>query len=222
MGRAVAEHEMNAAIDLLLTRREIVQEMRGQRTLALAGTTDAPAISPGDANLSEAELMQHLGNWLRERFTADLEGHRAEVVDTSIRGRPTGQWTRPDFTVAAVRSWRFTNVRAVELHGFELKAHNRLNISAVHEAYAHMRQVNFAYAVGFALGDEGGRAVRDECNRLGVGLVEFTVPDDLQTWTVRIEARRSEARAEAVELFITKRLTSDVQRRLEGWVHAPE
>lgn len=135
---------------------------------------------------------------------------------TNAQGAPgAGRWSRPDFTLAAIRRFKYDPRRYLDVYSFELKNRRGTNVVAVHEALAHSRFSHFAYLVcpRAELGEAEANIVRQACTDHGIGLITFRLSvteDEKPNLTdFRFEAspqRRSPDPAD-VDLHLEGRLT---------------
>lgn len=154
--------------------------------------------------LAARELVERQGSsiWLSEPDRPELElydGLEAKLIAPSILdalgvqgrefifqktasggGRGDGPLTRPDFTLAAIQSWRFDPRRTLEVFSFEVKNRAGTMIQAVYEAVAHGRLVHYPYLVcpRSALSPQMNQAIRTACVRESVGLIVFDIVAD--------------------------------------------
>jgi hypothetical protein len=240
LGRALSQADLQAAITELEAEKAIKQiEGSGETRLAIRGAKPLPpppdaaenetAAPPRDPReIPEDALMSPVEAWIRHihapGYSLKDEGKPTFVVsDTSRGGTATGLWTRPDITVASVRRYRYTNLRRIELTGYELKKAGGASITAVHEALAHKRWVHSAYLFVFTptgpLAPEIRIAdIKAECARHGVGLITFANPNDQGTFEVHLQAQADDVDPARVDEFISDRMQdseADIRRLLE-------
>ena len=134
-----------------------------------------------------------------------------------------GRLTRPDFTLAAVRRWRFDPVTTLDVYSFEVKNRAGSSVAAVYEALAHGRFVNYPYLVcPRSLFDESlNRALKSTCEREGVGLflfdIEVTQPRDYSVTNVSLHVRAERGAPDPFETekFLDNRLNEPNKVRLQ-------
>lgn len=169
-----------------------------------------PAALP---SLSEKQLMPSLQRYLELRFWRRLQlsdDAYWTVIDTSMGGVRNGQWRRGDFTGVAVAPRAVLRGTDVELHTFELKAESSGNIDATHEAHAQTRGSHYGYLV-WHLPDPAKHQrrldlIESECQRLGIGLIVFSDPQDLDTWERKVLASRQPTHDKEIDEFLKTRL----------------
>ena len=132
------------------------------------------------------------------------------MIDTSTGGAQNGQWRRGDFTGVAIAPRAVLSGSDVEIYTFELKAAEAGNVAAVHEAHAQTRGSHYGYLV-WHVPDRGEvherlDAVERECQRLGVGLIVFSDPQDLDSWERRMPAARQVTDDGEIDEFLKTRL----------------
>ena len=232
--RTVSPEGLQGAIDALRARGLIsylpgaadkVTLVAGDLVTPAEGQPLAPSAPTGEPP-PEARLMPALGEWIRSRFMADLgEQARSIVRDTSRGGPPRGPWSRPDYAVASVRAYAYSTLREVDLYGFELKRAGAATVIGVHEALAHTRWVHFSYLVLHAPDREGSSSdfeiIFGECARHGVGMIKFSDPDALDSWSIALEPERRAVDQLSVDEFINERFDETERSQLKRWLVNP-
>ncbi len=104
-----------------------------------------------------------------------IDGTFVMQKTTSVGAAGAGRWSRPDFTMAAVRRFRFDPHRYLDVFSFELKNRSGTNLVAVHEALAHSRLANYSYLVcpRSKLEPAETNVIRQACTDHAIGLVTF-------------------------------------------------
>lgn len=140
------------------------------------------------------------------RFLASLGIEPGTYVfqNTSAGGKQgNGPLTRPDFTLATVKSARFE--RHTEVTTFEVKNRSGANVRSVYEVVAHGRISHFPFLACPRSKLEAAKidGIRKASQEQGIGLILFDIVEDgdgdFNTQNVRIEAtptRRSPDMAE--------------------------
>lgn len=166
-----------------------------------------------DRPLLEIQLMPSLQRYLEMRFWRRLQlpdDAYWSVIDTSTGGAQNGQWRRCDFTGVAIAPRAVLRGSDVELYSFELKAAGAANVAAVHEASAQTRGTHYGYLVCHVDDPLAERlrldAIEDECHRLGVGLITFADPQDLDSWAHKMPAAKQPTDDSKVDEFLRTRL----------------
>ena len=181
-------------------------------------------------DIPERALMNFLKDWIAKDhayrlFPASSRQGRAKVIDTSAGGGKVGLWSRPDFTLAALQTGKFSNIRQIELAGYELKRAGAADLTSVHEALAHRRWVNRAYLVIYAppgFDDDGMVAdLKTECGRYGLGFVTFSRLQDNSSFIEHLPASRASIPPQLTEEFIESRM-ADVSDELRKWIEEKE
>lgn len=173
----------------------------------------------------ELQLYPSLGRQLSaRRFLASLDVQPETCIfqNTSAGGRRGhGPLTRPDFTLATVKSGRFE--RHTEVTTFEVKNRAGANVKSVYEVVAHGRISHFPFLACPRSKLEAAKvdSIRRASENEGIGLILFDIVEDgegdFTTRNLRVEvmpARRSPDRAE-LEKHLGDRLTPANCRRLE-------
>jgi hypothetical protein len=109
--------------------------------------------------------------------------------------RDRGNWTRPDITLFAVRTYPYLPGRFTELITFEIKKLNTFSINGVfetaaHSAYAHRSYLMIHYKNYDPKKDNPRELERviSEAERMNIGLIVFDEPDDVFTWVTLVKA----------------------------------
>jgi hypothetical protein len=235
--RPIADLEFASAVDALLAQGRLRRVRGGPGGQLVLDQTDpataeqepvAGVQEPGDWSL-ERNLMPAIERYLRLRYVPLESGLPPTAVtwvrDTSTGGpHGAGPWSRPDFTLAAVAAHRFVQPRSLELYGFELKPEARCDVRAVHEAFAHSRFVHYAYLAWHLPAQSLRRSVlgtvREYCTELGVGLIVFEQPDQVDTYSILVDPARKNPAPEAIDAFMMNRFSEEdcaaIERAVRG------
>ncbi len=175
------------------------------------------------------KLERQLGS---DDFLSKYLGVKTEtlVLQNTSKGGALGdgRLTRPDFTLAAVRRWRFDPAATLEVYSFEVKNRAGSSVAAVYEALAHGRYVNYPYLVcpRSRFDESLNRALENTCEREGVGLVLFdiqvTQPKEYSVTNVslQVQAEHHAPAPSETEKFLDRRLDEVNQLRLEQLANA--
>ncbi|NWG53879.1 MAG: hypothetical protein HXY28_09185 [Hydrogenophilaceae bacterium] len=230
--RSISVDEWRSAIESLQARGLVTVSAGAGDRVALAGAHGLsahgaePASSPVDEGPPntfplEGQLMPALGVWLESRFIPSLGDHAQAVSqNTAYRGPRRGAWSQPDYTIASVRRYKYSNIREVDLFGFELKRAGAVTVVAVHEALAHTRWVHHSSLV-FHLPDPGMSdldTIKHECARHGIGLIVFEKPDALDTWKMHTEPEKRSVDPLSVDRFVDERFEEESKAKLRQWL----
>lgn len=143
-------------------------------------------------------------------------GHTHDVAAPS-----GGTWTRPDLAAVGISRGRFAATVEVRLFSFEVKTADGCRLQSVHEALAHTRFVNYSYLVWnrpacICDDEENYQAILSNCAAYGVGLITIHNPNDLNTFQIRLCARRKKVAADLIDEFILTRFSPAEQARIDG------
>jgi hypothetical protein len=235
VGQEIRQQDFEAAVTALAGAGKVNRRSSGggldHLTLPVAPPPRKEARPTGEppprsGHPLESQLMGALGDWLDKRFRHSLGANiQAIVQDTAHAGPRTGVWSRPDFTVAAVRRFTYSTVRDVELHGFELKRADAGSVIGVHEALAHTRWVHYSYLVwhtpDLSSAQNDFDVIRSECSRHGIGLVTFADPPGLSTWNIVLEAEKASPDPLLVDAYIGDRFVTEQSQKLRAWLFEP-
>lgn len=179
-------------------------------------------------DIPERSLMPFLRSWIeqdhcRRLFPVSSQNGKIKVVDTSAGGGRVGLWSRPDFTLAALQTGKYSNIRQIELAGYELKKAGAADLTSVHETLAHKRWVHRAFLILYAPpGFDDADTIIDlklECGRYGLGLITFSRLNDNSSFVEHVPAERESIPPQLTEEFIESRMINDAAE-LRQWVEA--
>lgn len=145
------------------------------------------------------------------------------LQDTSAIAGSEGRYSRPDITLAAVRTWKYDPKSTLEVYSFEVKNRKGSNVPAVYEALAHARFVNHPYLVipRTKLDNENAERIRKTCEREGVGLICFDLRAasidpgfDITDLSLEVEAERRPTNPRIIEDFLDARLETSAKTKL--------
>lgn len=147
------------------------------------------------------------------------------IAITATNTQLEGRFARPDLTLAFVRRWTFDPQATLEVVSFEVKRRATANVTSAYEALGHSRFVNHSYLVCPSWRREPARnlELRDICQRLGVGLIQFAViqsaPSQLSLGQLHMvcPARRQATDPAVVETFLETALDAGEKRSLSEW-----
>jgi hypothetical protein len=145
------------------------------------------------------------------------------LQNTTMSGAAgSGRWSRPDFTLATVRRFRYDPRRYLDVFSFELKNRNGATLVAVHEALAHSRLSHYSYLVcpRSTLRPADTNVIRQACADHAIGLITFEL-DASDEGSARLTSfrfdvmpqRRSPDPAE-IDANLDARLSLENQQRL--------
>lgn len=175
----------------------------------------------------EEDLYRPVHDFLEQRFQDRLRPTYGDLrhlsaITARAGGNETGLWSKPDLCMVAVwrhkysLSWRF------DVHGFEVKPAARCDLTAVHEALNHTSLVHFSHLTWHKPDwndrDPKCSGIRDRCERHGIGLITFAEEKNVDTFTVRVQARRHSPSGDAIDEFLETRLAPDDRAKLLTWV----
>ncbi len=165
VGQVLDRPAFSESINALL-RRKMVQR-------------DATSVWRIEADFEERLLEPGAGEFLQSQVCLDsLRVAPTEFVfekTTAAGAAGAGRWSRPDFTLAAIRRFKYDPRRYLDVYSFELKNRRGANVVAVHEALAHARFSHFAYLVcpRSNLSQAQTNIIRQACTDHAIGLVTF-------------------------------------------------
>lgn len=177
---------------------------------------DAPerCFYPGlEVKLTASEFLRKL----------DIESRATVFHETASGGAiGTGQFSRPDFTLATVRRFRFDPIKHLDVVTFEVKNRAGTSLLAVHEALAHSRFAHYSFVVipRSNLLPKSVEGMRDSCAEHGLGLITFSIQSiepsvKLGDLNLELAPVRKSPDPMRVERFLENRLPPHKQAALE-------
>lgn len=147
----------------------------------------------------------------------------SEITASQGRRSTGGKWTRPDFTLIAVRTYSFTPGKSLEVITFEVKPDLNTALEGVFESLAHSVFAHRSYLAvdtsEFGEKEEvPDERIVQECGRLGVGYITFTKPADYNTYEIVTSAKLNNPDPYEVDNFITTQMSTDKQEELRDWL----
>lgn len=211
-GRAIPREMFQEALSILIDAGEL--QCAGDNVKRVEW--DAP----------ERDLYPGLERLLCARDFLDDVGVQEQAYvfhETASGGRTgTGQFSRPDFTLATIRRFRFDPSKHLDVMTFEVKNRAGTNLLGVHEALAHSRFAHYSCVVipHSKLHPETVELTRDACAEHGLGLITFQIKAiepsvELSKLTLDLAPVRKSPDPTRVEQFIVDRFPSEKQRALE-------
>lgn len=224
---ALTSH-LTAKANQLLSTQAVEDALRWLSVRELV-TRDGDQVWLSEPDRRELDLYGKLegrlnSNALLERI--GVSGSEYVFQNTALGGaRGDGPLTRPDFTLAAIRSWRFDPQRTLEVFSFEVKNRAGATIPAVYEAVAHGRFVHYPYLVcpRSQLDEAANEALRTACVRERIGLILFdiVVPGEgdfnIERLEVAHEAERRAPDPVLVQRHLERRLSLENCMTLEAY-----
>jgi hypothetical protein len=196
---------------------------RGGSTIRLAQiavaqpTSQLSSIAEAEEQV-ESDLYEPFAQTIQDSWSQDQGLKRVKVSITAHQGAKStgGGWSRPDVTSVAVRKYKLLPGTRLDVYTFEIKTHTNVDIKSVFEAVAHSRAATHSYlCVHVPNGDEPNSAewdrIQDECERLGIGLLTFSDPQDYNTWDPKAKARRNDPDPDVMEAFLSQQLDDTTQ-----------
>ena len=145
------------------------------------------------------------------------------VFHTSARGGAvgSGQFSRPDFTLATIRRPKYDPLRYLDVVTFELKNGAGTSLLAVHETLAHTRFAHRSYLICPRPRFHADRLqlIQNACAELGVGLITFALKSDsgeprVSELLVALHPLRRNPDPTVIEQYLENRMPSEKLARL--------
>jgi len=166
----------------------------------------------------ENDLYGDFETWLNEFWAKDVNLTWFRIEKTAHQGsRQTGgKWTRPDFAIVAVNTYRYFPGKFLELISFEVKPNLDDALAGVFECAAHSVYANRSYLAVFLEDDDDAESedfarIERECERFGLGLITFDDPKNRESYQVIVDASRRTPDPSEVDKFITSQLKERTQ-----------
>ena len=110
---------------------------------------------------------------------------------------------------------------------FEIKPAETWDVTAVYEAFAHLRSATHAYVVLHAPGSqtqdlEKEKSIDELCRVArghGIGVIVAGDPSDYETWEEHEDAVRHEPDPQLLDDFIAAQLSPDVKEKVSRHLH---
>lgn len=213
LNRVVSEAEIIEALSEL-GENELIEQERGIYRLSEPDRPELELYEPLEAGFETNGIWTRLG----------IDRHQWVFQKTAAGGiRGAGRLSMPDFTLAAIKSWRFDPRRSLEVYSFEVKRRAGTSIASVYEAVAHGRFAHYPYLVcpRSNLDQSLNSELEDACLREGIGLILFdiVVEPSHQFRLKRIELIEQAVRRfpdpQIIEEHLSKRLSPANCQRLE-------
>jgi len=165
----------------------------------------------------ENDLYSDFEKWLSDFWAKDANLTWFKIEKTANQGRKNrGKWTRPDFAIVAVNTYRYLPEKFLEVISFEVKPSLEDALAGVFECAAHSVYANRSYLAVYLEDDadkdsEEFARIERECERFGLGLIIFADPKDTETYEVVVDAGRRTPDPAEVDKFIASQLKANTQ-----------
>ncbi|MBN1426242.1 hypothetical protein JXA88_16955 [Candidatus Fermentibacteria bacterium] len=209
-------------------RNALIQEGKLAKARGKGGSVRlvvAAAEGKGRKPSGEKELYAPISAYLGSNFVRENSIKHFVLQITAHQGKRStgGKWTRPDITLAAVRTYTFTPGRYLEVITFEVKPAGTYEIEAVFETASHSMFAHKSYLVyecpdGLPDGDEAFDRLMLLCGRFGVGLLVFRDAEDPESYEEVVEPVRQNPDPASVDRFLSRQLSRENQSELQELV----
>jgi hypothetical protein len=175
------------------------------------------------ATLAEATLYPPFQKVIQSGYVPDNDLSRwiCEITASQGRRNTGGLWTRPDVTLIAEQTFTYVPNKLFDVITFEIKPSIETAMSGVYEAAAHSA---FAHRSYLAFPDLEGNAdspvfdrIRDECERLGLGLILFEDVANWDTYNFEVSAVRRDPEPQSVNDFIKGQISEKGREEIQRW-----
>lgn len=190
-----------------------------------AARDTASQLSPTTEDLPERALYEPMKQVIDTAWAQDnrLDQHVVEVTAHQGARLTGGRWTRPDITLASMRTFAYVPGKHFDVVTFEIKPCDAIDVTAIYEALAHRRAAHRAYALIHVPNDRKDQLdtlvqeVAAEAKRHGIGLIVANDPADYSTWDELVEAIRHEPDPERLNDFLAQQVSTGFRERLVRW-----
>jgi hypothetical protein len=181
-------------------------------------STEKQVKKRGQRKSVESDLYADFEKWLSDFWAKDVNLTWFKIEKTAHQGRKQtgGKWTRPDFAIVAVNTYRYFPGRFLEVISFEVKPNVEDALAGVFECAAHSVYANRSY-LAVNLEDDADTEseefarIERECERFGLGLITFGDPRDKESYEVVVDADRRTPDPSEVDKFIASQLKENTQ-----------
>lgn len=178
----------------------------------------APTGKRAEKDLEEPICREIEDRWAKDR---GYDFRKARVTARQGR-RATGEWSRPDITLLAGRSFANLPVgRLLDVVTFEIKPW--IGLKGVYESLAHQRRANLSYLICYyaehkSLADDKWlSAAEREAHRVGTGLIIAHQEDDCGRWKELVSPRRHEPDPRDLHEFLEEQMGKSL-KELRDWL----
>lgn len=168
--------------------------------------------------IGENKLYTDFEKWLNDFWAKEANLTWFLVEKTAHQGsKPTGgKWTRPDFAIVAVNTYRYFPGKFLEVISFEVKPSLQDALAGVFECAAHSVYANRSYLAVYVPDELDSKSeeyarVERECERFGLGLVSFSDSTNVESYEVTVDAERRTPDPAEVDKFIASQLKEKTQ-----------
>lgn len=178
----------------------------------------------------ESALYEPVRNYLSLNLSKILSrkagaGSPVVYVDnvSTAAGTGDGTWTRPDLAAIAFTKGMYLPFLRADLHTFEVKTAQGLDVKGVHEANAHGKLGHFAWIIFQAVGNaarsgETYDRVLSSANNLGVGVITFRCPNSADGWYVDAWPHRTSTDDSVADTFVGQRFKNEVKKNIKDYL----
>lgn len=174
---------------------------------------------------AERDLYQPMADVIKNSWAQAnrLDSLIVEITAAQGSRQTRGKWTRPDITVASLKTYPYVQGRHFDLITFEIKPTDAIDVTVIYEALGHRRASTRAYALLHVPANDraGSEAVLDEiaieAKKFGIGLVVAEDPHDFDTWEELVEATRHEPDPERLNDFLATQVSQGFREQIIKW-----
>ena len=176
------------------------------------------SFSGWDEVMREVDLYSGVEQYLNLTFSRLISpkskiSYPFAAITAQSGGTGSGKWSRPDLALVHLWKHKFVPNFNLDLYGFEVKTEQGCDVTGVHEALAHKRNVHYSYLTwhypSCDFETPHFKTILENCSAYGVGLISFSSDGDASSYQRHLKARRSDAEADAVDDFIETRFDAN-------------
>lgn len=199
--------------------------LRSLATAMASKDEGVPAREAAGEDRSERALYEPMKRVIDTAWAQDnrLDQHIVEITAHQGARVTGGRWTRPDITLASLRTFAYVPGKHFDVVTFEIKPCDTIDVTVIYEALAHRRAAHRAYALIHVPNELRGQLdplvqeVAAEAKRHGIGLIVANDPGNYETWDELVEAVRHEPDPERLNDFLAQQVSVGFRERLMKW-----
>lgn len=220
VGNQALRRKLKLSNDQYWRYREIL--LQGEKIVVGKGQGGSVSRAP-TRQRAEKDLEAPICREIEDRWAKDRGYDFRKARVTARQGRrATGEWSRPDITLLAGRSFTNLPVRTIlDVVTFEIKPW--IGLRGVYESLAHQRRANLSYLICYyaehkdLADDRWLNAAEREAHRVGTGLIIARQEDDCGRWKELVSPRRHEPDPRDLHEFLEEQMGESL-KGLRDWL----
>jgi hypothetical protein len=215
---SVSKEEYEAVRNYLVATEKVRKKRGRGGGLVKTEYLDEIVVVAPIARIKEEDLYQGMKSvietdWLldsgRQYFLAEITGKQG----SRLTG---GTWTRPDIVCVGVKTFTHIPGKYIEVHTFEVKPSDQIDVRAVYEAMAHRRAATHSYVLLHTPEPNSLKLpqVISAASENGIGVILASDPSDYNTWDQVVDPIRVDPNPENLDDFIRTQLSEELRNYL--------